>query len=323
MDHLIGLEDLPNELLSDVFTYIDARTLYHCFYNLSYRFNGLLESLTRLCLVLWKSNNDYYDDLFASRIHTLVVHTDVVFTLSRYINVRHLILFNSKDNQISQIKIHGYHLQTISLISPQCFYTTFGLHEMIFSNKLPHLKSCYLTTVYLPSIELRQVSWSQSPSLRSLRISSRDSLIHVAVLNACPNLVFLDLFLFQLDDTTLDVKPHRNLRRMKFILDKFFWPQDDRIFETFFFAMPCLKRLNIQRSAALPERLNDLLQFDWLARIIIRQLPVLKQFIFSLHLFRSYEFDRSKLDKYICQMQTNFVHSFQNYKHYCLQISKF
>ena len=132
MNNLIRLEDLPNELISDMFEYIDARTLYHCFYNLNYRFNVLLKSLTRLCLVLWKSSNDYYDELFASRVHTLVIHNDVVFILSQYINVRHLILFNSKHNQISQIMIDGYYLQTISLISPQCFYTTFGLHEMIF-----------------------------------------------------------------------------------------------------------------------------------------------------------------------------------------------
>src|SRR5579871_6114320 len=121
MNYLIRLEDLPNELLIDIFKYIDVRTLYCSFYNLNYRFNILLKSLTQLCLVLWSlKDNDNYDDLFASRVHTLVVHNDVSFTLSRYINVRHIVLYNSKHDQISQIMNEGFHLERISLISPRC-----------------------------------------------------------------------------------------------------------------------------------------------------------------------------------------------------------
>jgi len=322
MNSLIRLEDLPNELLIDIFKYIDARRLYQSFYKLNCRFDILLDSLTQLCLVIWPlKDDDNYDDLFASRVDTLVVHFDVIFTLSRYINVRHLVLFHSKHEQISQIMIEGSHLETISLISPRCFYTTFGFHEMIFSNKFPYLKSCYLTTVYSPSFELRQLSWGQSPALRSLRISSHDSLIHVAILNACPNLYFLDLSLFQLDHTPLDIKPHRNLKRMKFTMNNLLWPSDDTIFETFFLSMPYLKRLSIQRSAALPELINELLKFDWLSRIITRHLRFLQQFIFYLHLINSNKMDRSELDKSICQIQQNFVNIFQNYRHYHLQIS--
>jgi hypothetical protein len=218
--------------------------------------------------------------------------------------------------------IEGSHLETISLISPRCFYTTFSFHEMIFSNKFPYLKSCYLTTVYSPSFEVRQLSWSQSPSLRSLRISSRDSLIHVAILNACPNLYFLDLSLYQLDHTPLDIKPHRNLKRLKFILNNFSWPLDETIFETFFFLIPYLERLTIERSINLPEKINNLVQFDWLAKIFTRQLRFLKQFIYYLHLLNSHQINRSELDKDIYQIQKNFVNTFQNYKYYQLHITK-
>jgi len=320
MNSLIRLENLPNELLTDIFKYIDARMLYQNFYNLNYRFNILLKSLTQLCLVLWPLQDDNYDDLFASRVHTLVVHYDVIFILSRYKHVRRVVLFNSKHDQISQIMIEGSHLETISLISPRCFYTTFNFHEMIFSNKFPHLNSCYLTTVYSPSIEVRQLSWSQSPSLHSLRISSRDSLIHVSILNACPNLYFLDLSLYQLDPTPLDIKPHRNLKRLKFILNNFTWPSDETIFETFFFLIPYLKQLNIHRSIVLPERIDDLLQFDSLRKILTRQLTYLEQFVYSLNLLNSDKMNRFELDKDISQIQKDFVNYFQNYKYYYLQI---
>jgi hypothetical protein len=281
-----------------------------------------LQSLTKLCLVLWPLKCDNYDNLFASRVHTLVVHYDVSFTLSQYINVRHLILFNSKHDQISQIMIEGSHLETISLISPRCFYSTYSFHEMIFSNKFPYLKSCYLTTVYLPSFEVRQLSWSQSPSLRSLRISSRDSLIHVAILNACPNLYFLHLSLYQLDHTPLDIKPHQNLRRLKFILNNFTWPLDETIFETFFCSIPYLEQLTIERSISLPGTINNLVQFDRLSKILTQQLPFLKQFIFYLHLLNCNKINSFQLDKDIYQMQKNFVNIFQKYEYYYLRIKK-
>lgn len=323
MDSLIRLETLPNELLIDIFKYMGARNLYQSFYNLNYRFNALLNSLTQLCLILWPLKSDNYDHLFASRVDTLIVHNDVTFTLSQYQNIRHLILSNSKYDQISKIMIEGIYLETISLISPRCFYTTFNIHEMIFSNKFPYLKSCYLTTVYSPSFELRQLSWSQSPSLRSLRISSRDSLIHIAILNACPNLYFLELSLYQLDYTPLDIKPHQNLRRLKFILNNLTWSSDKKIFETFFYSIPYLEHLTIQRSITLPEQIHNLVQFDSLSKILHKQLPYLKQFIYYLHLLNSYQMNLFELDKDIYQAEKIFVNIFQKYQYYYLHIMKF
>ncbi|CAF0918745.1 unnamed protein product [Adineta ricciae] len=316
------LENLPNEILIEIFHYFDARRLYRSFYNLNHRFNTLLQSLTHLCLIIWSLKDDLYDDLFASRVRTLVVHFDVIYTLSRYINVRHLVLFHSKHEQICQIMNEGFHLETISLISPRCFYSTLGVYEMIFSNQFPRLKFCHLTNVYSPSIELRQLSWSQSPLLRSLRISSHDSLIHVAILNACPNLSSLSLSLFHLDQTPLNVQSHRNLKKLKFIINNLRWPSDETIFETFFCTMPCLERLVIQRSAALPDILNELQQFDWLAKIILRRLPQLKQFIFYLQLVNTSVMNPLDFNQYICQIKKNFVDKFHNYTNYRLLINQ-
>jgi hypothetical protein len=313
MKNLIRLEHLPNELLMDIFKYIDARMLYQNFYNLNSRLNILLESLTQLWLVLYPLKTNDYDELFASRIHTLIVHSDVHFTLSRYVNVRRLILYDSKHDQISQIMLEGFYLETISLISPRCFYSTFNFHEMIFSNQFPYLKSSYLTTVYSPSFEVRQLSWSQSPSIRSLCISSHDSLIHLAILNACPNLYSLHLILYQLDHTPTNIKFHRNLKQLKLVLNSLIWPSDETIFQTFFSLIPCLERLIIERTILLPD---DLLHFDWLAKIITQELLLLKQFRFYLHLLNSNQYNQT-----LCQIETNFRNYFSNNKSYYLYIN--
>jgi hypothetical protein len=115
--------------------------------------------------------------------------------------------------------IEGPRLETMSLISSRCFYTTFGSHATIFSNKFLRLKPFYLTIVYSPSVEVRQLSWNQLPSIRLLYIYIllRDSLIHIAILVACLKLYYLNLSVFQLHHTPSNIKPHINLKRMKFI----------------------------------------------------------------------------------------------------------
>jgi hypothetical protein len=171
---------------------------------------------------------------------------------------------------------------------------------MIFSNKFPYLKSSYLTTVYSPSFQVRQLSWNQSPSIRSLRITSRDSLIHLAILNACPNLSSLHLTLYQLDPTPIDIKPHRNLKQLTFIFNGL-------IDEAFYSLIPCLERLIIEQSIHFSE---EDLHFDYLGK----QLLSLKQLKYILHLLNSNQYE------IICQIQTNFLNNFSNKKSHHLYI---
>jgi hypothetical protein len=315
------LEDLPNELLIEVFQRLDARTLYQCFYHLNSRLDDLLCSLSTLCLILWPEQDTSYDDLFVEQVQTLIIPGASEFLLSRYPRLRRLILVNGKAKQITELLLQGAHLTSLSLISPRCFYSTFIIHEMIFSNKFPRLTSCHLTTVYSPSSALRHLSWQQSPLLRSLRISSRDPLIHVAVLTACPNLNALDLSIVQLDRTPTDIPRHERLKRLRLFLDRAQWPTDPLVFKSFFFSMPSVERLAVHRLAGLPHSVDDLLRFDWLAPVIDQRLLSLQQLTFCLHLSNTSEVPSDHLDGLIDQMRTKFHQCYEDTNRSSLRIS--
>ena len=254
-------EDLPNELLQDIFQYFDARMLYQIFSSLNQRFNHLLSAHRKPYLILSPLNpSTNADHLFASHIHTLIISSNVHFTLRNYPNVRCVIVHQPTNDQLSSIMKDGCQLESLVLLSPRCFYSTYLIHEMIFSNQFPRLKFADLTNVYSPSLQLRSCSWSQTYSLRSLRISSDDSSIHRAIFNACPNLNYLHLILSRLDPTSDDVQPHRTLKTFKFIFHDLINQFNGPIIESLFLCLPSLERLSLQTSISLVH-FNHLLQF--------------------------------------------------------------
>lgn len=296
-------EHLPNELLIEIFQWFDARTLYKAFYNLNQRLNELLQALYQLSVILSiNGENSTFDHLFSSRVETLIVQGDLSFSLLSYPHVRRLILIHSKTDQISQAMLHGQRLQMISVLAPRCFYSTYNLHEKIFSDGYPSLTACCLTNVYSPSFELRRLSWHQSPSMRFAKISSRDAMIHYAVLSSCPNLQSFHLSMEQLDRTPIDSPPHQSLRQLRFQLNQ--WPGDRTIWESFFRFIPFLRRLIISRQAMLPDALDDLLQFDWLASVLPEHLET---FAFSLYLRSTCSILTKDLQSMLEKFQGNFA----------------
>jgi len=303
------IECLPNEILIEIFQYLNARCVYQAFYNLNQRLTNLLDSLTHLYLELRPNENNKYDYLFTSRIQTLIVHNHAQFRLVNYPNLHRLILYNSKDEQISQLFIDGLQLTSISLISPRCFYSTFILHEKIFSNQYPCLKSSYLTNVYSPSNEIRQLSWNQCLSLQYLRISSHDSLIHIAILNACPNLYSLDLCLLnQFDPTPIQsIRIHDKLKRLKFQLKQTISHANEiDLFESFFSLLPNLELLSLQCSTNC---LSKIFSFDTFAMILQQKCTYLKVFRLSLHL------STQQTKPILCQLKENFQKMFSSYQY--------
>lgn len=272
-----SFEDLPNEIFEEIFQYFDARMLYQIFYHLNHRFNQFLQSLCNLYLILSTSHSSTtpFDDQFTSQIHTLIIHPNVQFTLSTYPNLRCVILHRPNSDQLSSLMKNGSDIERIVLLSPRCFYSTYLIHEMIFSNQYPRLKSSHLTNVYSPSLQLRQISWTQTFALRSLRISSDDSLIHLAILNTCPNLHSLQLVLSRLDSIPPNTPPHENLKKFKLILSNSLEIFDDLVFESLFLFLPYLQQLTIQIS------INSS-QFDSLTSMIKSRLTFLQYFRFIL-----------------------------------------
>jgi len=84
-------EDLPNELLTDIFKNLDARNLFRAFGNLNSRINQLIQSFQYLKLFchlnqsnLLKTNEEF----FSYYVHTLIVNSWINFNLQHFPNVQ-------------------------------------------------------------------------------------------------------------------------------------------------------------------------------------------------------------------------------------------
>jgi hypothetical protein len=296
-------DDLPNELLLEICRWIDVQTLYQCLAKLNQRFNYLAHSLCRLTLDLWPGEKSIIDESIAARVQTLTVHDDATYNLACFPDVRRLVLVNSKQDQIWQAMHNAERLETISVIAPRCFFSTFTLYEMIFSSHYPRLTHCRLTSVYSPSSELRRLSWQQSPHIRSLRISSRDPSIHTAILAACPNLQSLHLSIVTLDRTPFESHVHQQLKSLNLSIDNLVWPNDGSIWNGFFALVPQLQSLTVHRRSAI----EDVLAFDWLIPILQQQLLSLQHYRFVLHVSHTPTLSVNVLTSVMNRIKENFL----------------
>src|SRR5690242_14577271 len=100
-------ENLPNELLTDIFKNLDARNLFRGFYNLNYRLNQLIQSFQYLHLVFHMNQSNVIktnDEIFSYYVHTLIVDPWINFNLKHFPNVHRLKLDNPIPQVLEQLK---------------------------------------------------------------------------------------------------------------------------------------------------------------------------------------------------------------------------
>ncbi|CAF3166970.1 unnamed protein product, partial [Rotaria sp. Silwood2] len=89
---LSRLEQLPNELLIDLFQYFDARDLFQSFYNLNFRLNTLIKSFHHLHLIfhieIFLDNQIDDNDYFPFYVYTLIVGRAININLNQFLNIR-------------------------------------------------------------------------------------------------------------------------------------------------------------------------------------------------------------------------------------------
>lgn len=89
-------ENLPNEILIDIFQYFDARELFQIFYNLNMRLNELIKSFHHLNLrfhvELYSNNEINSTHLFPYYVHTLLVGRATNINLNQFSNIYSLKL---------------------------------------------------------------------------------------------------------------------------------------------------------------------------------------------------------------------------------------
>ena len=186
------VEDLPNELLLEVFEYLDTRDLYRSFWGLNDRLNELLQSLKNLSLILEK-NDPILIEIFASRIVRLELNTWHEIDLSRFTNLKWLKLSRTTRNQVTKIRpIFVPKLVYLSLSLAFDFWSSTQLAQDVFSNAFPSLRHADLGRIDIPYTH----SWALSPHLRSVYVCSSDPIIVPLILAACPRLHRLQVQIF-------------------------------------------------------------------------------------------------------------------------------
>ncbi|CAM4873815.1 unnamed protein product [Rotaria socialis] len=196
-------ENLPNEILLEIFDYVHLNDLIRAFYNLNYRLNSILfSSNTHLYIV-------FPDDIIGNSTHKKIL-LDFI-RRQRYIARLRLSndgpLLEHEFIRFPYIRSLILDIPTskhIEMVSPKQFprleYLRVGyasatvqlnkLHQHIFSNGFPLLKKCSLNNIG------EYQSWTGSPSIYSLGIWSNDPrLVIQRVLCASMYLISFHLFL--------------------------------------------------------------------------------------------------------------------------------
>ncbi|UJR32272.1 hypothetical protein I4U23_019737 [Adineta vaga] len=279
-----NIECLPNEILIDVFEYLDAQSLFNAFYKLNYRLNNLLYSLTSISLTISKKNTnrlDHFQEFFAF-INKLTIEPTININFDRFIKIRCLSLTyvpNEALIQLQHIDILPC-LEHLLIVYRVNQVSTPGLHQKIFSNGFSKLISCQL--LGLGTMETAD-NWTQSPSLRILHVRTINLLVYKAILSACPNLYFLRLNIPKDNLSSLDVEPHLNIKRMILKIPLHYYLETDDMISDFLSITPNLEQFCIQRFIWDIDSILFFVDYDWLAKIIHIRLRLLRRFVFKLY----------------------------------------
>jgi hypothetical protein len=271
--NLCTLEDLPNEIFIEIFKNLDARYLFHAFYNLNIRLNILLQSLDHCLTVSTPDFNRSVDDeIFFPYVHTLIIKNGVDITFDHLINVHRLILHDTVKYSTRDVQVHiALNLEQFSVLSTHFSLFTFSTDfiQKTFSNDFPYLKSCCLSEKAVISSSEK---WTESPSLRIFQTGPIRSNIYQSILSSCPNLYSLQFTKWPKDPYRFHIEPHINLKRMviKFCFNDFLHHHLSSV--------PKLEQLVFRLLIRETQSLQALEDCDWFASIIESNLPMLRQF---------------------------------------------
>ena len=224
MRHRCNFEDLPNEIIGEVFRYFTFDELCETFSSLNVRLDALLSSEPYLQIILSKPQDfaRYLALCFLPTLLTVIVdHSKKFFdpqgdSLLR--NIRCLILEQPVREQWDSIQpCHFPNLERLDLINSVFTYRTEALCRLIFSNAFPFLTTCTLSHVRYEANN----QWTTSLHLRSLHIYTLDARVYSQVLVACPNLFRLRLELggdYKQHASSLIDAPRTHLRLRQLIL---------------------------------------------------------------------------------------------------------
>lgn len=277
----IQLENLPNELFFYLFKYFNSQDLFRIFNNLNSRFNSLIKSVHHLSLSI-KTNNSNIEENFQfyfPYIYKLHIGQDVSINLNQFLQLHHLILNHPIDTLLTQLITHEFpYLEKLIITDRSLTLNMSHIHQKIFSNGFSSLHS-FISFAAIQTID----GWTQSSTLRILKIGYIELSIYKAILSTCPNLYFLRLTLPFTLELLSNVKPHENLKRIVLNIPyntKF----ANNIYSKYLQHTPNLEQLTINGMYVIRINKDVLLDNDWFSSIITDYLPLLQRFTFKLEL---------------------------------------
>lgn len=307
-ENIIQLEYLPNEILIEIFQYLDARDLFHAFYNLNLRLNELLQSPNNPCFTCVTSNS-HDNELYAQYIHTLILDCRVNVNLNNFVNIHHLKIVIPTYEQLKQLKLGefinlthlsiGYQNNHFSLHMPNLF-------EKIFSNGFQKLKSCDLFEPrIIPEIKSTHGSSPSSLSLSILKVEAIRLSTYQVILSTCPNLYFLQLTVLDSNEKKSHITSHENLKQMVIKYTDFIDILNDGDIEHYLSYVPNLESLTFHRSNA-DAHIHKYLKYKWLVEIINRYLLNLQRFKCHFHVFQAKQLIIDDKKNIIYRLKENF-----------------
>ena len=270
----LSLESLPDELLYEIFHYIDALELYQKFFDLNRRLNSLLSTVLQMHFQpksLEEASHPLVNQ-FCQRVAYLTVPRPENIDWRRFPNVRCLELLDF----LPGLQLRQVHPENFSRLVflrmcylEDCPIASVFFH-MIFSNNFPSLRGCVFDEIFQPESNHQ---WSRSPSLRSLAAEGFSHAVYCMILASCPNLVHLRWSTMRYAD--LDIEPlavqHTSLKRLHIRTINI------QKIETILTCVPTLKQLHIVSDWSRGNNCSPL-DFAQLARVLSRRVPCLCQF---------------------------------------------
>ncbi|CAF1608329.1 unnamed protein product [Adineta ricciae] len=265
-------EQLPNELIYEIFNYLDIFSLYRIFSHLNIRLNTILNHLTNISFQI-NSSEDTNDPLihrFAQQIISLhIFHSNcidfILFSHIRSLNIRDYL----SERQLTQIRYENFpKLVYLNMPFINESDESYKFFQRIFSNEFPHLNKCIFGDISSPN---SKSSWSISPSIRSLISTGFCLSTYIHILHSCPNLTYLHWSIVRYSDDEHFPRKHFhlqhlylrtiNLETIRFVLD----------------CVPNLKRLFLVSDWSRGNNCSSL-NFEKLAEIFEQYVPNLCHF---------------------------------------------
>lgn len=185
MSSISQFENLPNELIFELFVYFDVEDLFRSFWNLNERLNKILKSLKNLSMIIDDKTSSAVLQIFAEQIQSLIVKKSIRFDFRRFVNVENFQMTRMTNSDLEQIRSDVFpHLVDLRLSNSfHCSLPNCLLNE-IFNNGFSSLRRVRLGRVDL----FCSTSNFSSDSIEELEVILIDPNSIPQILQTCRNL---------------------------------------------------------------------------------------------------------------------------------------